>query len=737
MKRLVSAILSLIIVLSAFIGAGAVESVDSESELLLKYSTFEIVDMYPEFSAYLAKELRSLNTDISAEKFNINISEIDAVYFSVICENPDIFYVDGHIFETTSEDGSGKLISIRPNYLFDEKDIPEKISELEKAADYILSQVDDKLDDFYKCRYLHDLIAQYVHYDMDVYNENPNIRSAYGALIEHNAVCEGYTFAYNYLLSKLKIEAHFVQSPVMSHAWSFVKIGGKNYHVDITYDDPSFDNLGRANHTYCILSDAGLKSDGVHHDWICSAKADDKSLDNVWWRNINTVIYPVNGYDYYMNQRYSSSIYGAFVQRSISTGNEHIVEKIYTRWNVEGKDDAFWERAYCYITFDGSYFYYNDTEGVYRHKPDNSSYFDILYKSPESEKHCIYGLAVQTDSKLYIAVKESPNVEDTIYSLDKTVLNQNADQPTPVTENIYYPADNGTTLYKYVDKSENIILPSTIEGNNITALGDKIFEDSLDLTSVIIPEGVKTIGASAFYNCTNLKRVILPESLTEIGDAAFGGCSSLAEITIPKNVSKIGKNVFAGCTQLSIKGYKGSIAETYAGIYKIHFEPIEEASPSQPESTAKTKKTSVTKKLSLYVTQTAKIKPDSGSGYKYTSSNKSIATVTKKGKVSAKKKGKAVIKAENTSVIFKIKLTVKNPTLNKKKLSLTPNQTFKLKIKGQNGKAAFKSGNSKVASVSYNGKITAKRKGSAVITVKTNGKIKLKCKVTVQESARI
>ncbi len=732
MKRILSAFLIICLLLSSFFVSGAVEDSDTVNELLLKYSTFEIVNMYPEFSSYLAKELRALNNDISVEAYKVNVKIIDAVFFSVVCENPDLFYVDAHYFETTSELASGTLISIRPYYLFDIEDIPEKISELDNAADYIIAQINEDLDDFYKCRYVHDLIGQYVHYDMDIYNTNPNIRTAYGALIEHNAVCEGYTLAYNYILSKLNIESHFLESLKMKHTWAYVKLGGKYYHVDVTYDDPSYDTLGRVKHLYCLVSDSALKADGVHHDWICNTKADDKSLDKIWWRNINTVIYPYNGYDYYINQSYSSSVYGAFIRRNTATGHEHIIERIYTRWNVEGKGDgAFWETAYCYLTFDGNYFYYNDTEGVYRHKPDNSSYFDVLYKKSKTEPHNVFGIAIQMDGKLYISIKESPNVADVIYFLDKNVLNQNTEQPAPITENLYSPSENGATLYKYVDQSENIVLPSSIEGNNITALGENIFLDRLELNSVIVPDGIESIGDSAFYNCPNLKNVVLPETLTSIGDAAFNGCTSLKEIIIPKNVNKIGKNVFSGCVNLTIKGYKNSTAETYAALYKIHFEPIDTPNPADSSKTVKTKKATVKSKLTIYVKQKATLEPGSGSGYKYSSNKKSIAVISKKGVVTAKKKGKAVIKIENKKIIFKIKVTVKNPKLNKSKLSLKRNQSFKLKIKGQYGSASFKSSNSKVASVSYNGKIKAKRQGAAVITVKTNGKIKLKCKVVV------
>lgn len=734
MKKILSFMLCAVILVTSMFAGSAAEFEYKSSQLFGKYSPSEIINMYPELSKHLADELRKYNTDIDLRGFNVSVNDIGAIFFSVVSENPDIFYVSSSSFESTSESETGILVSLRPDYIYDINDIPEKKSELEKVAEFILSGVSESWSDIYKCRYLHDMIAQYVHYDMDIYNTDQSIRTAYGALINNNAVCEGYTSAYNYLLGKIGIEAHYVQSLKMEHAWSMVKIGSSFYHVDITYDDPSYDTLGNALHLYCLVSDNGLKKDGVHHDWISSTKAENTNLDSIWWRNVNTLIFPIDGYDYYMNQSYGSSVYGALIQRNIQSGSERVVERIYTRWTVEGKSDAFWERAYCYLTYDGNYLYYNDTEGVYRHKADSSSYFDVLYKKPANLENNVYGIALNTDSKLFISIKESPNVADVIYSVDKNIMNQNFDAGDTTVTTKYHEVDGGIEIYSLADDSENIIVPSTYNGKKVVSLGNNVFSDRQNLKSVIIPEGVKSIGDSAFYNCPNLKTVILPESLETIGAASFGGCASLDEITIPKSVNKIGKNTFSGCVNLTIKGYAGSTAEYYADYYKIHFSPIAVTQPTTEPSSTPTQKSSivtVTQKQTMYVMYTGKV-PGLSSKAKCSSSKKSVATISSKGVITAKKKGKTTLTIKDGKYIYKIKLTVKNPKLNKTKKTMKPGKSFKLKITGKAGVIRFKSSNPNVAAVSVKGKVTAKRKGKATITVKTNGNIKLKCKITVK-----
>ncbi len=104
--------------------------------------------------------------------------------------------------------------------------------------------------------------------------------------------------------------------------------------------------------------------------------------------------------------------------------------------------------------------------------------------------------------------------------------------------------------------------------------------------------------------------------------------------------------------------------------------------------------------------------------------------VSKSGKITAVKKGTAKITVSNSETKTTFKITVKNPTLNKPKVTIKKGKTFNLKIKGKAGTAKFKSKNKKIAAVNSKGKIKAKQIGNTIIAVKTNGII-LKCKVKV------
>ena len=117
----------------------------------------------------------------------------------------------------------------------------------------------------------------------------------------------------------------------------------------------------------------------------------------------------------------------------------------------------------------------------------------------------------------------------------------------------------------------------------------------------------------------------------------------------------------------------------------------------------------------------------------FKSSNKKVATVNSKGKITGKKKGNCTIIIRTNDVILKRRITVINPRLNKKSIKLVQGKTFKLKVYGGNGKVKYSSSNNRIATVSKYGNIKAKYAGSCKITIIRNG-IKLVCKVKITAS---
>ncbi len=106
-------------------------------------------------------------------------------------------------------------------------------------------------------------------------------------------------------------------------------------------------------------------------------------------------------------------------------------------------------------------------------------------------------------------------------------------------------------ITKYNGSKREVIIPDSIDGLNVTTIGENAFNDCTSLTSVTIPSSVTTISKYAFSNCTSLISIEIPNSVTTIGVFAFFNCTSLTSVTIPSSVTTIGYGVFDWCTSLT------------------------------------------------------------------------------------------------------------------------------------------------------------------------------------------
>ena len=196
-----------------------------------------------------------------------NQEEIKRVYFGIVKAHPEFFYVGNGASYAVSGD---YVVSISPQY--DENLAqPEVIAAFNAHVEEILSETTSPgMSQLEIALSLHDYLVLHCAYDWSVLQNQGepsyNVYTAYGALIEGNAVCQGYAMAYNLLLNKVGIETEYVTSSTINHGWSLVKIGETWYHVDVTWDDPTFDFSGYSHdlpgfcdHSYFLVSTAKMK----------------------------------------------------------------------------------------------------------------------------------------------------------------------------------------------------------------------------------------------------------------------------------------------------------------------------------------------------------------------------------------------------------------------------------------------------------------------------------------------
>ena len=114
-------------------------------------------------------------------------------------------------------------------------------------------------------------------------------------------------------------------------------------------------------------------------------------------------------------------------------------------------------------------------------------------------------------------------------------------------------SDDGTniTITKYTGSSETVIIPATINGKTVKAIGDYAFQDNSDLKGVTIPAGVTIIGSYVFKGCVELSNVAIGNNVGTINNYAFQNCYKLEGIAIPDSVKSINNGAFDGCKKLS------------------------------------------------------------------------------------------------------------------------------------------------------------------------------------------
>lgn len=175
-------------------------------------------------------------------------------------DNPDVFYLSPNKMylniETTTR-GSKTTYYVymnngnQDNYLIDEfsskEQIDEAISRLEEIKNTIIR---NKTGNAYKdIKMVHDYLVENIEYDTSISKQN--IYNIYGALINGEAVCEGYARGFKYLIDSLGIPCTLVigkgtnsEGNTENHAWNYVQISGNWYAIDCTWDDPVVEGGG-------------------------------------------------------------------------------------------------------------------------------------------------------------------------------------------------------------------------------------------------------------------------------------------------------------------------------------------------------------------------------------------------------------------------------------------------------------------------------------------------------------
>lgn len=202
--------------------------------------------------------------DVPIELFCDN--EFDVVIQSIAMDNPHIYYIDFSRYKYVE-------MIYKIKFVFTYWYLPAEIATLnvkmQSALNKILKRVNGS-SDLEKEKAVHDLLIKNVEY-----NENaasninkylPRSNTLLGVLFYKSAVCEGISKTTKMLLNLLDIKCIVVIGTANNsqengpHAWNLVKVDGKIYHLDVTWDI-GLSAPNRISYEYYNLKDKQIYKD--------------------------------------------------------------------------------------------------------------------------------------------------------------------------------------------------------------------------------------------------------------------------------------------------------------------------------------------------------------------------------------------------------------------------------------------------------------------------------------------
>lgn len=207
------------------------------------------------------------------------VSDLGWLYADLLHSHPELFHVAPRLSYTSREaevgGTPGRLVTaVYPTYTLTGADLTAARTLYRDTVTVILAEMDGAFgerlpSEIEMVLYLHDLLAH--RYAYDTRTDTPNA-DAYRFFRDGVGICQAYALAFLALARAAGLEADFVASAVMDHAWNHVRVDGVWYHLDVTRDDPipAADGGEQVTHTRLLRSDGGMAALG-YHGYTCAA----------------------------------------------------------------------------------------------------------------------------------------------------------------------------------------------------------------------------------------------------------------------------------------------------------------------------------------------------------------------------------------------------------------------------------------------------------------------------------
>ena len=398
------------------------------------------------FDARLVEAFKNYESSVDVSDIGITRDEAyNGGINTVINSHPEIIGIAGtsYYYSPSTNLVTKIVITYTSNAREEQQKLDAAINELNSRVD-ISGMTDEEIVLAY-----HEYLTSTVAYAYAAYLQGSlggaHEYDMYGALVNHSSVCQGYAETMFYLLKKAGLSCAIASSQNINHAWNIVKVNGKWYHVDATWDDPVWDMPGRSNHDYFLVSfDTMNKNTLVNHtkdrtDMVVSAQWGDtytSAIDTTYesgkfWNGVNKAILYKDGYWYSIGSGASDTGY-QINKYQYSTGTNKVVYSGTAKWTAPS--GGYYPGVYGSIYLHGNSLYFTTPDSLKKIDLISAAaspveILNIRTKYNSASGSNLYAFGEQYGKVVYF-IADTPNLKQTKDTSDSTKYNKNYEEYT-------------------------------------------------------------------------------------------------------------------------------------------------------------------------------------------------------------------------------------------------------------------------------------------------------------------
>ncbi|AWB46002.1 transglutaminase [Paenibacillus sp. CAA11] len=273
MKRLRFAAVQVALASSMLLGATTAGAVGDQANTIAAKAEASLTSIY-QVQQRLTSAVKGQAGSVTF-KYKGNVSRLESMLDQAVLAALDSDPYIRYIIDRYTYKWRGTSSAVQVTVTFKYRETPSQTAYVNSHVKQILKKIiKPSMNDHQKVKAIHDWVVLDLKYDTRLKKY-----TAYEGLTTGEAVCQGYALLTYKLLQGAGINNKIVEGTAgdVLHAWNLVKLDGRWYHLDTTWDDPVPDQAGQVSYSYYLLTDSQI---GRDHFWTKSYPAASTSYRN-------------------------------------------------------------------------------------------------------------------------------------------------------------------------------------------------------------------------------------------------------------------------------------------------------------------------------------------------------------------------------------------------------------------------------------------------------------------------